>query len=70
MAQPTFNEWRRNLSRQINRSLGISMNKLPQFPLEEWWRDGVSVRDAVNIIQDELGDHMDTDTDNWGEYAY
>lgn len=69
MAHQTFNEWRRNLSRQINRDLGLSMNKLPQFPLEEWWRDGVSVRDAVSIISDELGDPTDGE-EQWNEYAY
>lgn len=68
MAQPTFNEWRRNLSRQINRELGLSMNKLPKFPLESWWQEGVSVRDAVTIISDELGEDPEGE-DQWYGYA-
>lgn len=56
MAHQTFNEWRRDLSRTVNSKLGVSMNKLPNFPLQEWWREGISARDAIDIIKDELGD--------------
>lgn len=63
MAQPTFNEWRRTLSRAVNSKIGLSMNKLPQFPLEDWWKEGINPRDAVGIIQDELGELEDY----WGE---
>jgi hypothetical protein len=64
MAQPTFNEWRKDLSRTVNSLLGKSMNKLPEFPLQEWWKEGVSTRDAVEIIKDELGE-PDTEDDGW-----
>jgi hypothetical protein len=57
MAQPTFNEWRKDLSRTVNSVLGKSMNKLPDFPLRDWWKDGVSTRDAVEIIRDEIGEY-------------
>lgn len=56
MAQPTFNEWRKLLSRNVNNALGLSMNKLPDFPFEEWWKDGISANDAVEIIKDEIGE--------------
>jgi len=56
MAQPTFNEWRKDLSRTVNSVLGKSMNKLPEFPLQEWWKGGISAKEAVEIIRDELGD--------------
>jgi len=36
------------------------MNKMPDFPLQNWWRDGITPRDAVEIIKDELGDHNDS----------
>lgn len=60
MSQTTFNEWRKDLSRKVNRQLGVSMNKMPDFPLQNWWRDGITPRDAVEIIKDELGDHNDS----------
>lgn len=56
MAQATFGEWRKDLSRNVNRQLGVSMNKLPDFPFETWWKEGVTPRDAVEIIKDELGE--------------
>jgi hypothetical protein len=56
MAQQTFNEWRKDLSRNVNNKLGVSMNKLPDFPFQDWWKDGISPRDAIDIIRDELGD--------------
>lgn len=59
MAQQTFNEWRKTLARTVNNKLGLSMNKLPDFPFEEWWREGISTRDAVDIIRDEIGDEED-----------
>jgi hypothetical protein len=59
MAQKTFNEWRKDLSRNINSRLGVSMNKLPDFPLKEWWKDGISTKDAIDIIRDELGDEQE-----------
>lgn len=43
----------------MNNKLGLSMNKLPDFPFEEWWREGISTRDAVDIIRDEIGDEED-----------
>jgi hypothetical protein len=56
MSHPSFNEWRKTLARNVNNQLGLSMNKLPAFPFESWWRDGISARDAVEIIRDELGE--------------
>jgi hypothetical protein len=63
MSHPSFNEWRRTLARNINNHLGLSINKLPDFPFESWWKDGISARDAVDIIRDELGE--DEDDASW-----
>jgi hypothetical protein len=59
MSHPSFNEWRRTLARNVNNQLGLSINKLPDFPFESWWKDGISARDAVDIIRDELGEDDD-----------
>lgn len=69
MAQPTFGEWRKNLSRTVTKELGVSMNKIPDFPLESWWKEGVTPRDAIEIIRDELGDVTPFDEDFMDHYA-
>lgn len=55
MAQATFNEWRRTLSRVVNSEIGLSMGKLPVFPLEDWWKGGLTPKDALEVIRDEIG---------------
>lgn len=55
MSQSGFNQWRRTLSRHVNREIGLSMNKLPDFPLKKWWGEGLKVEDALEIIKDEMG---------------
>lgn len=61
MSRPSFNEWRKTLARTINNQLGLSMNKIPEFPFEDWWRDGITPRDAVDIIRDEIGEEDEDD---------
>lgn len=70
MSQTTFNEWRKNLSRTVNRQLGVSMNKMPDFPLQTWWQDGIAPRDAVEIIREELGAAGQLQDDDYSDYYY
>lgn len=69
MSQVTFGEWRKDLSRSINRHLGVSMNKIPDFPLETWWKEGVTTRDAIDIIKDELGEPGEFEEELFTDYA-
>jgi hypothetical protein len=59
METMSFNEWRKSFSRALNRKFGISINKIPDFPLESWWKDGLSVDNAISIVKDELTNFED-----------
>jgi len=69
MSHITFGEWRKNLARDITKELGVSMNKIPDFPLESWWREGIKPRDAIEIIRDEIGELSVFDEDPLDHYA-
>jgi len=46
------------------------MNKMPDFPLETWWKDGIAPRDAVEIIREELGAAGQLHEEQYSDYYY
>lgn len=45
--QSKFRTWMREVSREVSRTLGLHIDDLPDAPFEDWFEDGVSVKQAV-----------------------